>query len=481
MGSPPMRAAMKLLGLQLEDLMPPSPSATASEAKQMTLKPSQLASLSSTEVAPLSPSGLQKRQEIQQKRRLELMKQLQATALQLDEEETKRILAPDLITVAKETGKLNVTESEKEKGEAQLKALRKRSQQEAQKIVDDQKNRLRRLEQGRLRQEKLRETLAKLRAAQREEFDKRMKKLEDQEKKKDEILRKLEAERKEETRSYVRRIREGFQKAEETKREQVKEIQKAGEKREAHIREVLERKEKALFEERQEMVQDYKRREEEMRQRLQLHEERAQTKAAEQKDKYESQLKALAKMMEEKQQEREAAYREKTQRLLKKRAHVAELLIENRQQVEERLKTSVFVEKQKKAVVDLHRAKMAKRRAEKKRMAERAERAAQDNASEIAKKGDWRKIMNELVTQNQMRLQRADEFQRQQMLAAIHKNIARVDGQLETRQMLMKQRAEMIKEAMIEKERLFEGVRRMKDKPVDRSEQNLTSEGGEKA
>merc|ERR1712190_160694 len=77
-------------------------------------------------------------------------------------------------------------------------------------------------------------------------------------------------------------------------------------------------------------------------------------------------------------------------------------------------------------------------------------------ADELQRRGEQRDVMLELVVQNQQRLERANEFAKDQMLARIMQNSARVEGIKEQRYQVEQNRIQLTKDAMYKKSQLQE-------------------------
>lgn len=185
------------------------------------------------------------------------------------------------------------------------------------------------------------------------------------------------------------------------------------------------------------------------------------------RDKFSDKQAALHEMNETKQAEKEDAYRKTAERIQQAEEVVATKYEERSQAVRDKLENR-FTKKD--TVLASVRSKKIEKRKE---VIERMKTRSVDHESPKQKQtGEWlqkrweRKfVMDELVHQNQHRLGQAHEFAREQILCKIQENNARADGIIEQRMSLQQQRAQLIKESMVEKARLEEQMRHIKVVP----------------
>merc|ERR1740121_1466683 len=90
------------------------------------------------------------------------------------------------------------------------------------------------------------------------------------------------------------------------------------------------------------------------------------------------------------------------------------------------------------------------------------EKIAQQRNEDRERAREQRDAMQELVLQNQARLERAQDVDREQRLAHILKNQARVEGRKEHQEQFQQHRKYLLKEFLIEKDHCRDMVRTMK-------------------
>lgn len=306
---------------------------------------------------------------------------------------------------------------------------------------------------------------------QTEEYDKlleRIKARESKEEKKDELLKKRDMERREESKLLMNKLKDSFQKVEVYKKQEEEKWQRAREEREEHIAEVINRRNEQVLTAQEEMVKTYQEKEQKIMVRMTEKREKEANRAMEADESYHEKLTALQVKMEERQRLREESF--KTSEEGQKRAQevVATRNQERTEAAREGLEKRFT--KHEAAMVNLKKAKAEKRKEIMHKMNTRLGPDSPARTKELQdakeRRAEQREVMEELVLLNQERLQRREEFAREQIMARIQENNARVDTMIEQRAQLKLQRTLILKESLAEKARLEEQMRNMKVVPA---------------
>lgn len=455
-----VRAAMKMLGIKPRDLKGTPRRVPLHVADGSPRKP----------VPPLSPDGSRHREELFEQKRQELMAELQATAEVLQDSDAERILSPDFVATARAAGRAAMRDD----GTDMLDRIRAQAKAEAQKILEDQQNKLLRVVEAQAKAETAKKRLAEINEAKRLATEEKVKANLAKEAKKDELLVKARKQRREDARELLKKLNEGHDKAADHLHKVAGNWIKVRHEREEHCLEVLDRKAASMKAAREEIVKTYVEKEEKVASRLEQKKSETTTKAKEQDDKFTETLMALTAKMEEKQKEKEAQFKKKWESVGKARETVQEKFKLKSTEVHESLDKS-FAKRD--AVLLAKRKERIERRnklMEKMHMSEEQSlkwaESRHNHLEELSRKyAEPREIMDELVTLNQLRLARANEFAREQMLARIHENSAKVEARQEQQEHLNTQRTLLFKETMVEKEKHRWAILKMKVLPTPRA------------
>lgn len=384
----------------------------------------------------------------------------------LDVDNAERILAPDPVSAAKAAGRTAVMKPEV--GESKILALREAAEMEAQKIVDGHKDKLARLQESAERQEHVRQRRAQQVKEQNEKLLERIQKRVEKEAKTNELIKKSHMEQRANSNALMHKLKDGFRKAEDHKRQTLGNWCRVKQERIQQIGDVLDKKAELQQTAQQEMVRAYQEREDQINSRMAKMQENHGNRTQAARDQFSERQAALHEMYETKQAEKEELYKKTAERQKQAQDAVATKYEERSQAVRDELEKR-FTKKDT-VMQSLRKTKIEKRKV----IMEKAQKQAVGPDSPKGKVvGEWlqkrleRKfVMDEVVLQNQHRLGQAHEFAREQMLCKIQENNARADGLVEQRASLQQQRAQLIKESMLEKARLEEQLRHVKFVPA---------------
>eukprot|EP00930_Biecheleria_cincta_P057871 TRINITY_DN43742_c0_g1_i1.p1 TRINITY_DN43742_c0_g1~~TRINITY_DN43742_c0_g1_i1.p1 ORF type:complete len:507 (+),score=124.78 TRINITY_DN43742_c0_g1_i1:69-1589(+) len=460
---PRMLAAMKVHGVKREELSAASPPAP----------PSKPAAPLSPRKTVLNPSvDMQKRrQELWEQKRAELLAEVEETASMLDTQSAERILGPSgPASVLQAAGRTAGTKSDFE--DAKIEALRLAAEKEAQKIVDDQRNKLTRLQQSAEKQEQVQQRLALQRKEAYQKLLERVQAREAKEAKKTEWLIKNESQNREANRAVMNKLKQSFQKVREHKQETLDNWHRVSEERSQHVNEVLERKVELQHAAREEVLRAFQEKESIISARMTEKSEQHGDHAAESQEKFNEKLGAVNAKLQAQQAEKEAAYKKIEEALHRAQETVVTRNEERSQAVRESLEKRFT--KRDAAITNLRKQKMEKRKEVMEKIKTRSVGPVSPRQSHLEdwqqKKCEQKAVMDELVYNNQQRLQRANEFARDQILNRINETNARAKHIVEQRHCLQERRMQLTKTAMVEKARLEEEMRHIKVVPIQASE-----------
>eukprot|EP00933_Yihiella_yeosuensis_P005018 TRINITY_DN109439_c0_g1_i1.p1 TRINITY_DN109439_c0_g1~~TRINITY_DN109439_c0_g1_i1.p1 ORF type:complete len:534 (+),score=153.76 TRINITY_DN109439_c0_g1_i1:134-1735(+) len=452
LNDPRMLAAMKVLGCTFEDVSStvPPPSAPRGNASPRKVQ--------------LSDSMKQRRQEVWDRKRQELLSEVEETAAMLHMEDVQRILAPDPIAIAREEGRRAVDKAEQ--SEAKLELLRKAAKEDAQKIVDAHRKMLQRLEESAEKQRVAAERLAEQRKANKELLMEKIKSREEKEGKKDERLKASEKHRREDARALLSKIKGGFNKAQEHQSTTAQNWKNVREAREQHIEEVQERKIDACLTAQEEKVRAYQEKERTTNLRMETKRDNERNRAVQGEEKYTQKMTELNDQMEARQLKRESEYKKKSESLEQKKKEVEDKFKERSAAVHEIIEKRF--EKRDQVLNAIRRERIEKNKEVREKFAQKGPTSPRNAhlSEEAQRKLEQRELMDELVSQNLARLQRVNEVNKYRSLARIQEVTSRVDGIVEQRQQYLVQQMQLQKEAMVEKARLTDAIRTIKVLPL---------------
>lgn len=452
-----MLAAMRVHGVAPEELTaanpPPPPPRPAYDR-------------SPRKATPAPSADMQKhRQELWERKRAELLAEVEETASMLDLENAERILAPDPVSVAKAVGRTSVLNPEG--AIAKIQALRTATEKEAQKVVEEHRNKLVRLQESADRQEQVKQRLAQQRKDQHEKLLERIQKRTEKEAKTTEIVIKNVTQQRADAKQVMSKLKESFQKAKDHKQQALDNWNEVKEDRIRHIGEVLDKKVELQHTTQDELVRVYQEKEAQTGVRMAELREQLGNRTEAARHKFSDKQAALYTMNGERQAEKEAAFL-KTADCLKRAEDAVSLKYEERTLAAKEKLENRFTKKDT-LMVTVRSKKMEKRKDTMERMKRKTfgpDSPKQQRMGELLQKRSERKgVMDELVFHNQKRLELSNDFARNQMLCKIEENNARADGIIEQRVRLQEQRAQLIKECMVEKARLEEQIRHTKIVP----------------
>ncbi|CAE8643765.1 unnamed protein product, partial [Polarella glacialis] len=255
MNDPRMLSAMKVLGCTVEDLASPTP-----PPMKKALGPG------SPRKAPHSAETTKRRFELWERKRQELLMEVEAMASNFELSDALRILAPDMGAFAKEKAEQAVLRPED--GDNKIEALRAQAKAEAQKIVDDHRAKIQALAESAEREENAKKRVAELKGEKYAQLLERIKAREAKEAKKDERLVAHEKERKEMSRSLMKKMTGAFDKVQQHQQLTTENWAKARDERNAHMGDVLDRKSESQQFAQEEMIRLYKEKEEKIMERM---------------------------------------------------------------------------------------------------------------------------------------------------------------------------------------------------------------------
>jgi len=199
---------------------------------------------------------------------------------------------------------------------------------------------------------------------------------------------------------------------------------------------------------------------------LQDQRDKPKSRAASEDGRCTDKLEVVQARFEKRQAEKEAAFRQTAEHLVRAEAAVREKKEERAQKAREGIEKRFAKKDQnlegvrkeryerRKGVLDKIAAKDAKTSPREKLIKE-----------ENRRRTEQRELMEEVVASNLQRLERAQEFAREQLLAKIQQGVAKGERLVEQRQQLQQQRVMLTKEALIEKSNALESLRTMKATP----------------
>eukprot|EP00930_Biecheleria_cincta_P000774 TRINITY_DN10188_c0_g1_i1.p1 TRINITY_DN10188_c0_g1~~TRINITY_DN10188_c0_g1_i1.p1 ORF type:complete len:512 (-),score=145.65 TRINITY_DN10188_c0_g1_i1:192-1727(-) len=455
-----MLAAMKVHGVSPEDLSAVSPPPPPPKPAYGGPSPRSRAG------TPTPSADMQKRrQELWERKRVELLAEVEETASMLDQESAERILAPDPMSVAKTAGRASVVNPQA--CNAKIEALRTAAENEAQKMVEEHRSKLLRLQESAERREQVQQRLAQQRKEQHEKLLEKIQKRTEKEAKTTELVNTNITQQRADAKNLMSKLKQSFQKAKDHKQQTLENWNGVKEQRIRHIGEVLDKKVELQHAAQEELVRMYQEKEAQTSVRMAELQERLGKRTEAARDKFSDKQAALQKMAEERQAEKEEAYKKTAAGLQRAGEVVATKYEERTQAVKEHLEKR-FTQKDT-VMATVRSKKMEKRKETMERMKRKS--IGPDSPKHkvlgewLQKRSERKDVMDELVFRNQQRLEKANSFARDQMLCKIQENNARVDGIVEQRISLQEQRAQLIKESMVEKARLEEQMRHVKFVP----------------
>jgi len=455
---------MRVLGISDEDLstVPPRSPSTARKPGG----PPQ---------PPASAAIQQRRAEIFERKRLDLLAELEATVDVLDEEAAQRILAPDPLATAREAAKVAVGRSGRaEEGETKLQALRDKTKSDVQRYVDQQTQKGQKMAEGESKREEAANRLAEMMKEQRLAREEKMKQRQAKATKKDEIIQKVRQQQREGARELMKKLQESFEKVQKHLKEKSEGLDKVREERHQKLEGVSTRRTQAALAAQEEMVRLYLEKEQRTMQRLEEQREKTRHRAVAEEGKYTEKLEALSLMIEKRQADKEATFRKTAEDLVRAQKVVEDRNEERSKAAREALEKRFL--KKDQVLTNKRKERFEKRKGILDKLAAREALSPREKllAEETRRRSEQRELMQEVVAQNQQRLDRANEFAREQMLARIQQNSARVDSLAEQRQQQQLQRAQLMKESLIERNNVHETLRTMKVLPRPESPPQAT-------
>jgi len=343
-----------------------------------------------------------------------------------------------------------------------------------QKYIDDQVSRNKRLEEGEAKREEVRKRLVEKQKALALAREEKMKQRALREAKTAEILLAGRAKQREGARDVMRKLTDGFDKAQKHLSEKANSWDKVREERHHRLEGVAVRREKATQVAQEEMVRLYLEKEQKIMQRLEDQKEKTKSKAADGGDKY-AEKPGAASHLTEKQQaghlkplptqaDKEAAFKRSAEGMVRAHEVVKKANEDRSRAVKEALEKRFGKKDERMQAVRTERVEKRKKILEK--LASKDQGPATEKvAEEVRRKAEQRELMEDMVAQNIQRLDRANEFAREQLLVRIQQNVARVDGMAEQRHQHQLQRIQLMKEAVIERSHVQETLRTMKGLP----------------
>lgn len=454
MDSPRVVAAMKVTGIDAADLV---------EVKLPELSPNGR-----------KEEGLQRRAELMDRKRRQLLRELDDTAAALDDSLVEAILSPSAIEASMAVSANELLQAEKAKidqrrerakGEIQKELEREMERKQAfestQKSREDWRKRVKERHEGRAEDVAKREDARRRHDANMDEKFKTATKLERDRRR--ELQKKL-LETEERVAKHVELRQQQLASEQEERRKKLSDIaQRNFEHRQADEDEKCRRIEESLQRERER---------DERRQRAQ---EEAWAQAEQKRSKFSDKMSVVNERLQEEHQKREDTYRENAEKLERFRQagkdHRAEIAERARTAREKELtKWQANKEVRRKE----YRERMTKTRAEisegHARSVEVRERHLEDS---VYKKAELRGYLQELVEQNKARISRSDACAKEQTLAKIRHTKDKIENHLDQRRQIMVHRTNARKDEMVGKARVHVLKTTMRDASTKRINQIL--------
>lgn len=440
MASPRVRAAMRMLGISPADLRGESDSARGAGGSS------------------------QRRAEMQQKKRRELVLEVEEMASGIADDFAGKLLVADPMAEARESGRMTGFHTARgdPKLADKLEALRQQAKSDVVRMRETEENRLRRAKEEAERDAAARKRIEDMRKEQQDKRDADVKAKEAAAEKKQQLIKAASQKRREEAKELMQKLQEGFEKGEEKHRQTMEQWGGIRVERSEKSATVRQRKEERDIEMQDEMARKYWQKQERVQQRQAGRKEQEQPRVDDDEAKFIERINYLRKVAEEKQAEREIAFG----KTLDKMANAREVVD---QSFQARVQTSrAEAEKRTEKQAGRMREIRKQRREQNKDILDKLSKSdAVDRASalrteEVERIKEQREAMDDLVIQNKARLERAEEFAREQMLARILQNQARVDGMKEHQETLLHERRNILKDVLIEKDLCRDMLRTMK-------------------
>lgn len=455
--NPRIRAAMRILGINREDLQSPSE------------KPPPLG-FGSAHADPASSPMAKKRLELLEQKRQDLVTEVMNHAESLPEEEVEQILAPPQDNETALQLARSASASMLEKEMAKLEALKTKTKGDLQRVVSDGLLRNQKAEEGVQKNEVSKQRLAALRNQRRLAVEAQRKEQAKKEAAMRETLKKLERGVEEEGETTMARLDAKWV-AIAQERDAADKVR--WEKKEAWRTQLGERREQAAQEARiKQAAKDKLYREEYEKNEIVMarvaeHVEELRGTAEAAKAKFDQTRANVMAHDEKRAAEREASFRASTDNFDRAREDGAK----------HRAATSAAARdgalKRRKAVDKNFADLSAQRKARDQAIVTKFEvnMAGQNRenhmAEESGKRRDQREMMRELYTLNKGRMERSDGHHHSHGLKHISANVDKVNGVIAQRQEIQQMRAETLKSSLIEKDRAREMFMTLKSASPD--------------
>lgn len=429
---------MKVLGVTAEELSAPPPKGGSSSSKE---KPSS---------GPGSPSP--RRLELLERKRQALIAEVEMTAQALEPDVAENVLSKDNISAAKEAGRaLGIR---LDKSDDKIASLKRKTAADLNKMVENEVKRQEKLDAALAKEKEVQKRIEEQRKEVKDKMEERSKQRQAMAEKRAETFLKHRREVYGKKQDQMQKLNDSFQKVEQLAQERSQTIEETLRQRTSN-EEFLKQRElaaQALKDERYKVIS-----EKEGRALRHLEESRVagSRKVEEEHAKHEERMQVLSARMAEKQKEREEAFRNKAAKVLSARLESEKAMAAKQEEMAAARQKKV--DKKEMLLQSCRKQQWQRKKEIKEKL------AAKDNnnksvylADELQRRAEQRDVMKELVTQNQQRLERASEFAKDQMLARIMQNSARVEGIKEQRYAVEQNRTQLLKEALVKKSQLEE-------------------------
>lgn len=279
-----------------------------------------------------------------------------------------------------------------------------------------------------------------------------------------EAIMKCRVQQRDASRELMSKLEGSFDKVNALLKSKAETWEQIREERHHRLEGAAERRQQAEQTAQAELVRLYLEKEQRFRDHLEEEKEKTRSKASAEDSKYSQKMELVSTMLENKQAEKEAAFK-KVSEALERASEVVREKNEERSKVARETIEKRMLKKDERLLQ--HRKERYERRKEimDKLAAQDAMTPRELRAEETQRRIENRAIMEEVVEQNLQRLERAHEFAREQMLARIQQNAARVDIMTEQRHKHMLQRTQLLRETMLGRCNAQETIRTMKALP----------------
>jgi len=437
--SPEVRAAMAVLGI---------------EKHELTETPRR--------ASPLSPTAEKRRQELLEKKRQDLLAKIQEKVKMHGKGTTKDIGRDQTLMPAR--GTLETPRMSTPQGGAlddRVRILREQKKSELQKVLTAEQQRIKQIADVAAKKEEEDKRLEKLYADRQKEAEDLAKKLAVKAAHAHDNLAKDNKRRREAAKLTTEKLQANTEKCEQHHKEFVESWSDISKERHQKFETVLHRRHQLVTAAQQEMARSYKAKESRTIERLDAKRERERENAIAGDSKYKEKLETVATTLKTEQEKREKVFKESAEAVAEARGKV----VAKHEEKSQALKSALAKRFGKKEEVMKHVRQDVyekKKNIMQKVSKNNAEWKEQSLNEDVQRRAEQREVMDELVSQNKQRVEKANEYQREMLLARIKENQARVDDINGQRQTFLSRRTAVMKEYMIERHNLERDIRTMK-------------------